>query len=90
MILYAHDRGSSVAMIHTTKGDSRVNLEHLFITNANIFLPMSNLTRAQHLMLDPETGPGCSLKGRRSSSRRASAERRTRHRGDPTTPKSKH
>jgi len=51
-ILYAHDRGSSVAMIHTTRGDSKVNLEHLFITNANIFLPMSNLTDAQRSMLD--------------------------------------
>jgi pimeloyl-ACP methyl ester carboxylesterase len=57
MILFAHDRGSSVAMIHTTKGDSRVRLEHLFLTNANIFLPMSNLTNAQRLMLDPATGP---------------------------------
>jgi pimeloyl-ACP methyl ester carboxylesterase len=56
-ILFAHDRGSSVAMIHTTSGDSRVNLEHLFITNANIFLPLSNLTAAQRTMLDPETGP---------------------------------
>ncbi|HKA93872.1 MAG TPA: alpha/beta hydrolase [Acidimicrobiia bacterium] len=53
MILYAHDRGSSVAMIHTTRGDSKVNLEHLFLTNANIFLPMSNLTDAQRRMLDP-------------------------------------
>jgi pimeloyl-ACP methyl ester carboxylesterase len=41
-------------MIHTTGGDSRVNLEHLFITNGNIFLPMSNLTQAQRRMLDPE------------------------------------
>ena len=57
MILYAHDRGSSVALIHTTSGDSRVNLEHLFLTNANIFLPMSNLTQVQRIMLDPETGP---------------------------------
>jgi pimeloyl-ACP methyl ester carboxylesterase len=57
MILYAHDRGSSVAMIHTTSGESRVNLEHLFLTNANIFLPMSNLTEVQRVMLDPETGP---------------------------------
>ena len=57
MILYGHDRGSSVAMIHTTGGESRVNLEHLFLTNANIFLPMSNLTEAQRVMLDPETGP---------------------------------
>ncbi len=57
MIMLAHDRGSSVAMIHTTSGDSRVNLEHLFITNGNIFLPLSNLTQAQRLMLDPATGP---------------------------------
>jgi pimeloyl-ACP methyl ester carboxylesterase len=57
MILYAHDRGSSVAMIHTTSVESRVNLEHLFLTNANIFLPMSNLTEVQRVMLDPETGP---------------------------------
>jgi pimeloyl-ACP methyl ester carboxylesterase len=55
MILYAHDRGSSVAMVHTTTGNSRVNLEHLFLTNANIYLPMSNLTQAQRLMLDPES-----------------------------------
>ena len=32
--LYAHDRGSSVAMIHTTRVASRVDLEHLFLTNA--------------------------------------------------------
>ncbi len=57
MIVLAHDRGSSVAMIHTTGGASRVRLEHLFVTNGNIFLPLSNLTQAQRLMLDPETGP---------------------------------
>ncbi|HZD66665.1 MAG TPA: alpha/beta hydrolase [Acidimicrobiales bacterium] len=57
MILLAHDRGSSVAMIHATGGESRVDLDHLFITNGNIFLPLSNLTQAQRLMLDPETGP---------------------------------
>jgi hypothetical protein len=50
-------------MIHTTNGESRVNLDHLFITNANIFLPMSNLTRAQRLMLDPETGPAALAQG---------------------------
>ena len=44
-------------MIHTTNADSQVHLEHLFITNGNIFLPMSNLTQAQRLMLDPEVGP---------------------------------
>ena len=56
-VLYAHDRGSSVAMIHTTSVVSAVNVEHLFLTNANICLPMSNLTEAQRTMLDPETGP---------------------------------
>lgn len=52
----AHDRGSSVAIIHATS-TSRVVLEHLVITNGNIFLPLSNLTQAQRLMLDPATGP---------------------------------
>ena len=56
-VLYAHDRGSSVAMIHATTVASRVNIEHLFLTNANICLPMSNLTDAQRTMLDPATGP---------------------------------
>jgi pimeloyl-ACP methyl ester carboxylesterase len=55
MILYAHDRGSSVALVHTTSGNSRVHLEHLFVTNANIYLPMSNLTQAQRLMLDADS-----------------------------------
>ena len=50
-------------MIHTTSGNSRVNLKHLFLTNANIYLPMSNLTRAQRLMLDPETGPALLAQG---------------------------
>jgi pimeloyl-ACP methyl ester carboxylesterase len=50
-------------MIHTTSGNSRVNLEHLFLTNANIYLPMSNLTQAQRLMLDPETGPALLAQG---------------------------
>src|SRR5262245_26196225 len=33
MIMFAHDRGSSVAMIHTTSVRSHARLEHLFITN---------------------------------------------------------
>ena len=57
MVMLAHDRGSSVAMIHTTDDTSRVRLEHLVITNGNIFLPLSSLTQAQRLMLDPATGP---------------------------------
>jgi pimeloyl-ACP methyl ester carboxylesterase len=57
MVLLAHDRGSSVAMLHTTAVDSRARLEHLVLTNANLFLPLSNLTHAQRLMLDAATGP---------------------------------
>jgi pimeloyl-ACP methyl ester carboxylesterase len=62
-VLYAHDRGSSVAMVHTTRGDSKVNVEHLFLTNANICLPMSNLTQAQRVMIDPELGPAALAQG---------------------------
>jgi pimeloyl-ACP methyl ester carboxylesterase len=57
MTVCAHDRGSSVAMLHATGVDSRVQLDHLVLTNANLFLPLSNLTHAQRLMLDPTTGP---------------------------------
>src|SRR3954454_1320172 len=46
MIMLAHDRASSVAMIHTTGGESSVQLEHLVVTNGNVFLPLSNLTQA--------------------------------------------
>ncbi len=63
MIMLAHDRGTSVAMLHTTSGISRVTLEHLFITNGNIFLPLSNLTPTQRVMLDPATGPAALAAG---------------------------
>ncbi len=52
-IIVAHDRGDSVALIHAA-ADARVALEHVVLSNANIFLPLSNLTDAQRLMLhDP-------------------------------------
>jgi pimeloyl-ACP methyl ester carboxylesterase len=63
-IVYAHDGGSSVAMVHTTSIDSRVHTEHLFLTNANICLPMSNLTDVQRVMLDPERGPAALAQAR--------------------------
>ena len=54
----AHDRGDSVALIHAANaaaGRARVALEHLVLSNANMFLPLSNLTDAQRLMLhNPE------------------------------------
>jgi pimeloyl-ACP methyl ester carboxylesterase len=57
-IVVAHDRGDSVALIHAAnaaQGGARVAVEHLVLSNANIFLPLSNLTDAQRLMLhNPE------------------------------------
>src|SRR6476646_10691213 len=57
-VMVAHDRGDSVALIHAanvSEQSARVGLEHLVLSNANIFLPLSNLTDAQRLMLhNPE------------------------------------
>ena len=58
VVMVAHDRGDSVALIHAASAAehrARVGLEHLVLCNANIFLPLSNLTDAQRLMLhNPE------------------------------------
>jgi pimeloyl-ACP methyl ester carboxylesterase len=58
VVMVAHDRGDSVALIHAaaaSRGEHRVALEHLVLSNANMFLPLSNLTDAQRLMLhNPE------------------------------------
>jgi pimeloyl-ACP methyl ester carboxylesterase len=60
-IVLAHDRGDSVAMILAGGHAGELpplRLEHLFLTNGNIFLPLSSLTMAQRLMLDEATAPG--------------------------------
>jgi pimeloyl-ACP methyl ester carboxylesterase len=58
VVMVAHDRGDSVALIqaaNVAEGQAQVALEHLVLSNANIFLPLSNLTDAQRLMLhNPE------------------------------------
>jgi pimeloyl-ACP methyl ester carboxylesterase len=54
-IVVAHDRGDSVALIHAARHaerGSRPGLEHLVLTNGNMFLPLSNLTTFQRLVLD--------------------------------------
>jgi pimeloyl-ACP methyl ester carboxylesterase len=59
-VVVAHDRGDSVALLHAARcaeGRSATRLEHLVLSNANIFLPMSNLTDAQRRILDAESGP---------------------------------
>jgi len=58
VVMLAHDRGDSVALIHAAnaaEGRARVALEHLVLSNGNVFLPLSNLTDTQRLMLhNPE------------------------------------
>ncbi len=54
VVMVAHDRGDSVALIHAdnaAEGRARVRLEHLALSNANVFLALSNLTDAQRVML---------------------------------------
>ncbi len=54
VVMVAHDRGDSVALIHAANeaaGRAHTAVEHLVLSNANLFLPLSNLTDAQRLML---------------------------------------
>lgn len=63
VVVLAHDRGSSVALNYVLKpGQDRdrgaaAAVEHLVLTNGNIFLPLSNLTDFQRTVLDPSTAP---------------------------------
>lgn len=57
--MLAHDRGSSVAMIALgmlAAHDPPSTPLDLILTNANIYLPLSNLTAFQTALLDPATG----------------------------------
>jgi pimeloyl-ACP methyl ester carboxylesterase len=59
-VIVAHDRGDSVALLHAARcaeGRSAMRLQHLVLSNANIFLPLSNLTGMQHQILDAESWP---------------------------------
>jgi len=54
----AHDRGDSVALMFAGKcaaGQTPFELTDLVLSNANIFLPLSNLTAFQRFVLNPET-----------------------------------
>jgi pimeloyl-ACP methyl ester carboxylesterase len=58
-VIVAHDRGDSVALVHAARcadGRSATRLEHLVLSNGNIFLPLSNLTQAQRRILDAGSG----------------------------------
>jgi pimeloyl-ACP methyl ester carboxylesterase len=56
----AHDRGDSVALTFAARcaaGDADFELQHLVLSNGNMFLPLSNLNPFQRLALDPSTAP---------------------------------
>ena len=58
-VVVAHDRGDSVALLHAARcaeGRSAARLEHLVLSNGNVFLPLANLTAVQRLILDSESG----------------------------------
>ena len=61
VVVLAHDRGSSVALNYVLASDEGRDrapaVEHLVLTNGNIFLPLSNLTDFQRSVLDPSTAP---------------------------------
>lgn len=59
--MLTHDRGSSVGMIAVnmlSALDTPIIPVDLILTNANIYLPLSNLTVFQTALLDPATGRG--------------------------------
>jgi pimeloyl-ACP methyl ester carboxylesterase len=59
-VVVAHDRGDSVALLlaaRCAQGRPAARIEHLVLSNGNIFLPLSNLTQAQRQVLDADSGP---------------------------------
>ena len=60
-ILLTHDKGDSVGLallqIYQSYEEKPYQINHHFITNGNIYLPLAQLTRAQNLFLNPIIGP---------------------------------
>lgn len=59
--MLTHDRGTSVGMIALSMfaaGDNRNAPAEVILTNANIYLPLANLTAFQTALLDPATARG--------------------------------
>jgi pimeloyl-ACP methyl ester carboxylesterase len=54
--LLTHDRGTSVGIIALTMLPAEDQPAEVILTNANIYLPLSNLTAFQTALLDPTTG----------------------------------
>jgi pimeloyl-ACP methyl ester carboxylesterase len=58
-VLFSHDRGDSVALrflqLYQSAPEKPFVITHQFLTNANLFLPLANLTGFQKAMLNPAT-----------------------------------
>lgn len=60
-VLFSHDRGDSVALrflqLYQAAAEKPFRITHQFLTNANLYLPLANLTQFQKTMLNPATAP---------------------------------
>jgi pimeloyl-ACP methyl ester carboxylesterase len=60
-ILFTHDKGDSVGLallqIYQAYEEKPYLINHHFITNGNIYLPLAQLTTAQNVLLNPISGP---------------------------------
>jgi pimeloyl-ACP methyl ester carboxylesterase len=58
-ILFSHDRGDSVALrflqLYQAASPGPFYITYQFLTNANLYLPLANLTQFQKAMLNPAT-----------------------------------
>jgi pimeloyl-ACP methyl ester carboxylesterase len=88
-VVVGHDRGDSVALRYLAgraDGRSAMRIEHLVLSNGNIFLPMSNLVGAQRQMLDAKswaTMAGSLTPARLAAGMGASTFTPARKAGDP-------
>jgi len=59
--LLTHDKGDSVGLallaIYQAYDEQPYSINHHFITNGNIYLPLAQLTAGQRIMLNPIAGP---------------------------------
>jgi pimeloyl-ACP methyl ester carboxylesterase len=60
-ILITHDKGDSVGLallkIYQAYDEKPYTIQHHFITNGNIYLPLAQLTNSQKALLNPTLGP---------------------------------
>ena len=65
-VLFSHDRGDSVALnflqLYQAAKPAPFRIVHQILSNANMYLPLANLTDFQKSMLDPVKGPAVAQK----------------------------